>query len=35
VTSFAAPPAFGFACRLVYDESGLVLSYLGVAVRAA
>ena len=30
-----AVPAFGFACRLVYDESGLVLSYPGIAVRAA
>ena len=28
-------PAFEFACRLVYDESGLVLSYPGIAVRAA
>jgi hypothetical protein len=27
-------PAFEFACRLVYDESGLVLSYPGIAVRA-
>jgi hypothetical protein len=27
-------PAFGFACRLVYDESGLVLDYPGIAVRA-
>jgi uncharacterized protein len=27
-------PAFDFACRLVYDESGLVLSYPGIAVRA-
>lgn len=26
-------PAFGFACRLVYDESLLVLSYPGIAVR--
>jgi len=30
-----AAPAFEFACRLVYDESGLVLSYPGIAVRAA
>ena len=30
-----AAPAFGFACRLVYDESGLVLDYPGIAVRAA
>lgn len=29
-----AAPAFEFACRLVYDESGLVLSYPGIAVRA-
>jgi uncharacterized protein len=28
-------PAFEFACRLIYDESGLVLSYPGIAVRAA
>jgi uncharacterized protein len=28
-------PAFEFDCRLVYDESGLVLSYPGIAVRAA
>lgn len=27
-------PAFGFACRLEYDESGLVLAYPGIAVRA-
>lgn len=27
-------PVFDFACRLVYDESGLVLDYPGVAVRA-
>jgi len=26
-------PAFQFACRLVYDESGLVLDYPGIAVR--
>jgi hypothetical protein len=26
-------PAFGFACRLVYDESGPVLDYPGIAVR--
>jgi len=30
-----AAPAFGFSCRLVYDESGLVLDYPGIAVRAA
>ena len=29
-----AAPAFGFAARLVYDESGLVLDYPGIAVRA-
>lgn len=28
-------PVFDFACRLVYDESGLVLDYPGIAVRAA
>jgi hypothetical protein len=28
-----AAPAFGFTGRLVYDESGLVLSYPGIAVR--
>jgi hypothetical protein len=27
-------PAFGFSCRLAYDESGLVLDYPGIAVRA-
>ena len=26
-------PAFGFACRIAYDESGLVLNYPGIAVR--
>jgi hypothetical protein len=26
-------PAFGFACRIAYDESGLVLDYPGIAVR--
>jgi hypothetical protein len=26
-------PAFGFECRLIYDESGLVLDYPGLAVR--
>lgn len=26
-------PAFDFACRLTYDESGLVTSYPGIAVR--
>jgi uncharacterized protein len=30
-----AAPAFGFAARLVYDESGLVLDYPGIAVRAS
>ncbi|HEY7431148.1 MAG TPA: putative glycolipid-binding domain-containing protein [Streptosporangiaceae bacterium] len=29
-----AAPAFGFTCRLVYDHSGLVLDYPGIAVRA-
>ena len=28
-------PAFAFECELVYDESGLVLEYPGIAVRAA
>ena len=28
-------PAFDFECELVYDESGLVLDYPGIAVRAA
>jgi hypothetical protein len=27
-------PAFDFRCRLVYDQSGLVLDYPGIAVRA-
>jgi hypothetical protein len=27
-------PAFDFGCRLVYDESGLVVDYPGIAVRA-
>jgi hypothetical protein len=29
-----AAPAFDFTARLVYDESGLVLDYPGIAVRA-
>jgi hypothetical protein len=29
-----AAPAFGFTCTLVYDESGLVLDYPGIAIRA-
>lgn len=29
-----AAPAFDFACRISYDESGLVLDYPGIAVRA-
>jgi uncharacterized protein len=28
-------PVFDFACRLVYDESGLLLDYPGIAVRAS
>jgi hypothetical protein len=28
-----AAPVFDFACRLVYDKSGLVLDYPGIAVR--
>lgn len=27
-------PVFNFACRLIYDESGLVLEYPGIASRA-
>ncbi|MGI8648037.1 MAG: hypothetical protein DLM55_05875 [Acidimicrobiales bacterium] len=27
-------PAFGFTCQLIYDHSGLVLDYPGIAVRA-
>jgi uncharacterized protein len=30
-----AAPAFGYRDQLVYDESGLVLDYPGIAVRAA
>jgi len=29
-----AAPAFDFRCRLVYDQSGLVLEYPGIAVRS-
>jgi hypothetical protein len=29
-----AAPAFGFEARLVYDESGLVLDYPGIAALA-
>lgn len=29
-----AAPAFDFTCRIVYDPSGLVLDYPGIAVRA-
>jgi uncharacterized protein len=29
-----AAPAFGFTARLVYDESGLVVDYPGIAMRA-
>ncbi len=29
-----AAPAFGFAARLVYDDSGLVVDYPGIALRA-
>jgi len=29
-----AAPVFDFACELVYDESGLLLDYPGIAVRA-
>ncbi len=27
--------AFGFACRVVYDETGLLLRYPGIAIPAA
>jgi hypothetical protein len=27
-------PIFGFACELIYDESGLLLAYPGIATRA-
>jgi hypothetical protein len=30
-----AAPQFEFECELLYDESGLVLEYPGIAVRAA
>lgn len=30
-----AAEVFGFRCRLLYDEAGLVLSYPGIATRAA
>jgi len=30
-----AAPAFGFSCRLLYDDTGLVLDYPGIAIRAA
>lgn len=30
-----AAPSFDFSCQLVYDETGLVLAYPGIAVRAA
>lgn len=29
-----AAPAFDFACRLSYDQYGLVVDYPGIAVRA-
>jgi hypothetical protein len=31
---YYAAPAFDFTCTLVYDKSGLVLDYPGIAVRA-
>jgi hypothetical protein len=31
---YYAAPAFDFTCTLAYDESGLVLDYPGIAVRA-
>jgi hypothetical protein len=27
-------PAFGFTARLVYDETGLIVDYPGIATRA-
>lgn len=30
-----AAPSFGFECELLYDESGLLLDYPGIATRAA
>ncbi|MEU2429745.1 putative glycolipid-binding domain-containing protein [Streptomyces sp. NPDC007861] len=30
-----AAPALDFACRIVFDESGLALDYPGIAVRVA
>jgi uncharacterized protein len=30
-----AAPGFGFACQIAYDESGLVLNYPAIAIRAA
>jgi hypothetical protein len=29
-----AAPSFGFTARLAYDDSGLVIDYPGIAVRA-
>jgi hypothetical protein len=29
-----AAPAFGFSCRLRYDDAGLAVDYPGIAVRA-
>jgi len=29
-----AAPGFGFTCQITYDESGLVLDYPGIAIRA-
>jgi len=28
-------PSFGFECELIYDDSGLVIAYPGIAVRAS
>ena len=30
-----AAPAFAFTCTLLYDESGLVLEYPGIATRSS
>jgi hypothetical protein len=30
-----AAPVFDFSCQLVYDETGLVLAYPGIAIRAS
>jgi hypothetical protein len=30
-----AAPAFAFTCSMLYDESGLVLEYPGIATRSS